>query len=383
MADHTTTYPFIFNMPLPIRSEDMPQLNSINTTLPTADEIMSFDYLAHIKREIPQKCRIPIWDHYRTKSKINNLPSIISCSTDLCFYRRLLKAIFFVPKFLMLFNLFDYVFIAIIITLTAICVTYNITYEPDVGTLITLILFPLTYALGNSFARRDNTLSAIANMRSTNIKMITTIFQINVESENKRLAELLIIRLREHLTDCRMYSLTHNETTRLYYIDRIYCRINQLSWLVYYFLKNKDNYVAELMNQQLLDLIDEFEQYRIGVDYQTVISLSYYMRILITLNTTLLTPWFASFITSLDDLYILGYLLTASIVISLLGLHRIQSQLENPFGTDWDDINIHSMLNSHLYLESFQIWDQSGNANRQRMRYFFGSDIVGTSACHQ
>ena len=68
-----------------------------------------------------------------------------------------------------------------------------------------------------------------------------------------------------------------------------------------------------------------------------------------------MTPWFASFIISLGKLYILGYLLTFSIILSLLGLNRIQCQLENPFGNDWDDINVKSMMSDHMYIDSFQL----------------------------
>lgn len=341
--------------------------------LPSAEEIMSYDYLGHITRELPPKCRIPLLDHYRIKSKINNLPREISCSTDLCFRRRILKAIYFIPRFIQLFNIWDYIFIALVIGITVVCVRYNITYQPDVGSLITIILFPLTYTLGDSFTRRSDMLSSIADIRSTNIKMITQICQINAEEGEKfkKISYTLILRLREHLADCREYSLTHNETNRLYYLDRIYCRINQIGWLIYH-LTNK---LQKNLKENLGALIDEFEQYRIGVDYQTVVSLSYYMRILIVVNIILLTPWFASFIKALNGFFMFGYLLTVSIVISLIGLHRIHNQLENPFGNDWDDINIHSMLNSHLYLESFHIWDKDGNVNKQRMRYFCGGDI--------
>ena len=148
-------------------------------TVLTAEEMVSTDYASGIPRECQRIARVPVWDDYRMRSKINNLPRTISCNSDLQLHHRLLKAVFIIPQLLGLFNLVDYFFIGLIIGLTALFVQYKVVYQPDVGTLITLILFPLTYAVANSFSQRSGTLSVMADIRSTNINMLLTVCQIN------------------------------------------------------------------------------------------------------------------------------------------------------------------------------------------------------------
>jgi hypothetical protein len=368
-----------------------------STNYLTPEEIISRNYLEGIDQEPKRTARVPVWDDYRIKSKINNLPRTISCNSDLCIHHRLLKSLFSIPQLLTLFNLIDYLFIALIVGLTVLFVELNVVYQPDVGTLIALILFPLTYAMGNSFSRRADTLSKLASIRATGINILLTVCQINAGpgsqdnsqsypmARRHQTAQTIILRLREHFKDCQRYALSHHESDRLFYRQQIYCRLNQINWCIGEFVKGEGEPVIERLGGQLITLVETFEQFRSGIDYQASTSVEYFLRALIVINTIFLTPWFAGFIKSSENATVFGYFLTGSIIASLIGLYRIQIRLENPIGSDWDDINIQSMLSSDLVQEQYRLTGDQG-VDRQRMRLFLGRDdydpqmIVGQRA---
>lgn len=347
--------------------------NNYNTI--SISTIFDSNYLEHLEKNTKQYGPIPIIDDYRIRSTLNNLPRSISCINGLSRYYRFLKFLFGFPQMITLFNLFDYFFIGLSILLTYILVKFDIYYQTDTGTLITFVIFPLTYAMGNSYSRRKDMLLTVSNTRSSIISMIMSICQLNLNKTNidsHNLSQLTLSKLREHLVDCRYYATSQNENDRVHFLNQIYCRFNHLNWILKFLLEGENDVMNERISNLFLSLISKFEEFRLGVDYQETSSLHYFLRTLIVINTGFLLPWFSGIIIKSDNSHILGYFLVAGIISSMLGLYRIHKRLENPIGNDWDDINIKSIMGSRSYYDSFKLWNESGRPDLNAITKFMG-----------
>jgi len=317
-----------------------------------------------LRRSEPERQSQKLLDLYFERSEFNNQPKSISCNNDFKLKQRLLKNLFSVPQLLTLFHLVDLIFILFSIGLVIVWDYYNVTYEPDIGTIITLILFPLTYAMGNSFSRRSEMLSIIARLRTSVINLVLGSAAANhnqlnnyltcdpTNKESHQLTRSIHREIGRFLDSCKGYPFAKHEEERLAYLQHAYCQISRLHWLIYFLSKDESEPSVERMTSSLLELAQSFESFRTFIDYGASTSLKYFLQALIYLNTIFLTPLFTGYIKTSTNASVLAYLLTISIMVSLIALFRIQGRLENPIGDDFDDINLSSLLRKDFFFDA-------------------------------
>jgi hypothetical protein len=344
----------------------------------TINDVLHYNYLNGIKH-IPYDTNYWLYFmEYFKKSRLNNLPRKISCNTDLCVKKRIVKSIFGLPQLLLLFTIYDWVFIAFVVGMTVLLVNFDCYYEPDIGLLLTLILFPLTYAIGNSFTKQTDLLSIIATIRTSTIGLSIALQQINQSNNDDQLKHKLICKILQHIKlhhdDCKEYAKSKNETKRIYFLQRIYSRIVHISWMIKFILTGQEDYMHGRVDGYFNSILDSFERFRCDIDYQTSTTIEYFLTMVTFTNILFLIPWFSKIVITSHNISIMGYFFTASVTATILGFLRIQQRLSNPIGNDWDDINFDEILAFNLLYESFRFIDKDGNINRHNIKLFMGRD---------
>jgi len=235
---------------------------------------------------------------------------------------------------------------------TLLCAKGVLDFSFDTSMAIVAVgtIFPLVFSVQASFGRREKALSALGELKGT-LFTVYLMFKCWDKGEEGSAAEEVDGVFQKLIADIIEYM--RNTDGRSEKGHAVYDGFTELAVKMHEFIP-KAGYSKpgegglSRMQQYLRDLITHFESVRAVRDTKTPVGLSLFCFALIHISPILLAPYWNHFCSKqsggTDELpptfgCVSGYFVGIFYVLIVLTLHRVQSELEDPFdGDGMDDI---------------------------------------------
>jgi predicted membrane chloride channel (bestrophin family) len=217
---------------------------------------------------------------------------------------------------------------------TWICLRYGITANFPLSLIATAIVFPIVFAIGHAFKRRENALDDYGVIKAHGRAIYFAARDWLPERNDERIQSIEHI-LGHLLKACRdMFKSPLSETP--VHEKRVYAAFSELSEFV---KKLREDGLAagecSRCNQYISKMIVSFEQIKHIYQYRTPRSLNAFSDFFIILLPILYGPYFAY--EAAEYSAALVYIMPVLFSIILVGLSNIQEHLEDPFDQVGED----------------------------------------------
>lgn len=229
---------------------------------------------------------------------------------------------------------------------------FNVYTDLPLTLISVCLVFPISFGIGNNFARRENCLREVAALRA--LSMCIYMGSRDWPSSTPQ-TSLAIRNLRDSLhllLLCMRQTMLHNSppggSLQVYKgfedLEARFCDLNQADPA----FRNSSMYSR--LQQYLRQMIESFERLRVVHDYRTPSSLRAYALVWLSLSSILLAPLFAKY--SKDYGLFSGVYCAIFISVIFSGLYRIFYNEEDPFdGTGVDDLSLEPLSRVTMYME--------------------------------
>lgn len=242
------------------------------------------------------------------------------------------------------FSLFDpskVFFVGLCILCTWACIELDWSVDVNPTIFVSSIVFPLALSVNSAYSRRESALSTLATMRACALSLFDN---QRAWREACKLPHLFVqesgqnILLLFHHTD-RYLRSHHNEACKLQHMWRIYGTLDTLMDDIE--TLRRSGLQPPLVTRpvhELQQLIIAFENLRSIADYRTPSTIRAYARIAVFTISILLGTYWSNMVNRRGYSEAICLVLAAFFPSFFLMLICIQEQLEEPFGSDIDDI---------------------------------------------
>eukprot|EP01006_Ploeotia_vitrea_P048565 TRINITY_DN67251_c10_g1_i1.p1 TRINITY_DN67251_c10_g1~~TRINITY_DN67251_c10_g1_i1.p1 ORF type:complete len:580 (+),score=32.29 TRINITY_DN67251_c10_g1_i1:48-1787(+) len=274
------------------------------------------------------------------------------------FYTR--QLLFYLTMVLNSLHLIDGLIIGAVVAATHLLFKYDVQTDVSPSLFMSILVFPLSFSVQSAYQRREKALADLSTIKGSTLNLFLLYKDWSVDVQGLGLQFIYssgntIIHL---FTLIRLYLTCKYEPHKEYYLQGVYTKFAEIASLSEH-VRKVSKQPAPLFTRPIHDLqlmISSFEQLRVTTDYRTPTSIRSFTKVFIVVLSFLLTPYFTFIGMRLDRAaeenepldpdrpwsagQALALLLAFATPLMFTCLQNVQIQLENPFGTDSDDINL-------------------------------------------
>eukprot|EP01006_Ploeotia_vitrea_P012607 TRINITY_DN33331_c0_g1_i1.p1 TRINITY_DN33331_c0_g1~~TRINITY_DN33331_c0_g1_i1.p1 ORF type:complete len:534 (-),score=31.61 TRINITY_DN33331_c0_g1_i1:46-1647(-) len=216
---------------------------------------------------------------------------------------------------------------------------YKVDFSPSL--LIAVVVFPLSFSVNSAYSRRESALADLASIKGAALSLFLMSKEWTINVPQLGLPCLIKIGdcLMQLFVLIRLYLTCKYEPYKEYYLQGVYSSFSDIVAVEEHVREGEVH--SALFTRLIYDIqtiIVGFERLRLVADYRTPSSIRAFTRFSIVLLSYLFSPYFAYL--GLEYQRSLGYVLAVALPVMFISLENVQTQLENPFGSDDDDINL-------------------------------------------